>query len=81
MGRVTLRLVKPCTRCSIPSRDPVTGEASTDPVPVLRKFRFDRSLRGGTFGENAVIVEGAGHEIEGGSPCRVTFDSLAGLPG
>jgi uncharacterized protein len=81
MGRVTLRLVKPCTRCSIPSRDPVTGEASTDPVPVLRKFRFDRSLRGVTFGENAVIVEGAGHEIERGSPCRVTFDSLAGLPG
>lgn len=81
VGSVTLRLVKPCTRCSIPSRDQVTGEASTDPVPVLRKFRFDRSLRGVTFGENAVIVEGAGLEIERGSPCRVTFDSLAAFPG
>jgi uncharacterized protein len=81
MGRVTLRLVKPCTRCSIPSRDQVTGEPSTDPLPVLRKFRFDRSLRGVTFGENAVIVEGAGLEIERGSRCRVTFDSLAAVPG
>jgi hypothetical protein len=72
VGAVTLRLVKPCTRCSIPSRDPLTGDASTDPVPVLRKFRFDRSLRGVTFGENAVIAAGAGSEIERGSPCRVT---------
>jgi uncharacterized protein len=81
VGAVTVRLVKPCTRCSIPSRDQLTGEASTDPLPVLRKFRFDRSLRGVTFGENAVIVEGAGLEIERGSPCRVTFDSLAAVPG
>ncbi len=77
VGAVTIRLVKPCTRCSIPSRDPLTGEASTDPVPVLRKFRFDRSLRGVTFGENAVIAAGAGGEIERGSPCRVRLDPAA----
>ena len=80
VGGVSLRLVKPCTRCSIPSRDQVTGEASTDPLPVLRKFRFDRSLRGATFGENAVIAEGTGGEIERGSPCGVTFDALTAFP-
>ena len=77
MGQVTVRLVKPCTRCSIPSRDPRTGEASTDPLPALRKFRFDRELRGVTFGENAVIVRGTGCEIECGARCQVTLDTLA----
>ena len=75
VGEVMLRLVKACTRCTIPSRDPLTGEASTDPSPVLRQFRFDRSLRGITFGGNAVIVRGAGRAIERGSPCRVTYAS------
>src|SRR5205807_2619216 len=50
------------------------------PLPVLRKFRFDRSLRGATFGENAVIADGAGGEIERGSRCRVMFDSLPAFP-
>ena len=72
IGALTLRLVKPCTRCSIPSLDPTTGERSTDPTPVLRTFRFDRKLRGVTFGENAVIVQGVGCEIERGAPCQVT---------
>jgi uncharacterized protein YcbX len=74
IGEVTVRLVKPCTRCSIPSRDPRTGEPSTDPLPALRKFRFDRELRGVTFGENAVIVRGTGCEIERGAQCRVSLD-------
>jgi uncharacterized protein YcbX len=77
MGALTLRLVKPCTRCSIPSLDPRTGAPSTNPLPVLRKFRFDRALRGVTFGENAVIVQGTGCEIERGAQCRVTLDSGA----
>jgi uncharacterized protein YcbX len=77
IGAVTLRLVKPCTRCSIPSLDPRTGEPSTDPLPVLRKFRFDRALLGVTFGENAVIAGGTGCEIERGAPCRVTLEGGA----
>jgi uncharacterized protein len=76
-GAVTLRLVKPCTRCSIPSLDPHTGEPSTDPLPVLRKFRFDRALLGVTFGENAVIARGTGCEIERGAHCRVTLEGGA----
>src|ERR1700751_4355722 len=67
IGEVTLRLVKPCTRCTIPSIDQQTGEASTDPLPVLRQFRFSKTLRGVTFGENAVIVTGSEAVIERGA--------------
>jgi uncharacterized protein len=79
VGSLTLRLVKPCTRCAIPSIDQRTGERSTDPLPVLRPFRFDRELLGITFGENAVIVAGAGCEIARGSAARVGFEPGAAV--
>jgi MOSC domain-containing protein len=68
---VTLRLVKPCTRCTIPSIDQQTGQPSTDPAPVLRQFRFDKLLRGITFGENAVIAAAKRGEILQGAACEV----------
>jgi len=77
LGTLTLRLVKPCTRCAIPSIDQLTGQPSTDPLPVLRPFRFNRELRGITFGENAVIVAGGGSEVKRGSSCRVSFEPAA----
>ena len=79
VGALTLRLVKPCTRCAIPSIDQRTGERSTDPLPVLRPFRFDHELLGITFGENAVIVAGAGCEIARGSAARVSFEPGAAV--
>jgi hypothetical protein len=75
VGAVTLRLVKPCTRCAIPSLDHRTGEPSIDPLPVLRKFRFSKALRGIMFGENAVIVAGEGAVLARGAPCQVTFEA------
>ncbi|MBS0367016.1 MAG: MOSC N-terminal beta barrel domain-containing protein [Proteobacteria bacterium] len=69
---VTLRLVKPCTRCTIPSIDQHTGLKSTDPAPVLRQFRFDRKLRGVLFGENAVIEARGAGLIERGSRVGVS---------
>lgn len=73
-GAVTLRLVKPCTRCVIPSIDQITGLPGSDPSPVLRARRFDRALRGVTFGENAVIEAGAGQLLQRGSPCSVDYE-------
>lgn len=70
---VTLRLVKPCTRCTIPSIDQQSGMPATDPAPALREFRFDKALLGVTFGENAVVVAGVGSEIRRGSRCRVVL--------
>jgi uncharacterized protein YcbX len=80
VGDLTLRLVKPCVRCTIPSVDQQTGLASTDPAPVLKTFRFSKALLGITFGENAVIVSGTGCEIERGADCHVTFEPAAATP-
>jgi uncharacterized protein YcbX len=74
---LTLRLVKPCVRCTIPSIDQRSGFPSTDPGPVLKQFRFDREFLGVTFGENAVIASGTGSEIERGATCLVTFEPAA----
>jgi uncharacterized protein len=70
---LTVRLVKPCTRCSIPSLDPVTGAPSIDPTPALKRFRFNRQLRGVTFGENAVIAQVSGNELRRGTRVAVTW--------
>jgi uncharacterized protein len=69
IGAVTLRLVKPCTRCIITSTDQKSGARSTNPLPVLRKFRFNRTLLGVAFGENAVAQAGVGLCIERGAQC------------
>jgi uncharacterized protein YcbX len=74
VGSLTLKLVKPCTRCTIPSVDQDTGLRATDPTPALKAFRFDRALHGVTFGENAVIVSGVGARVQP-QTCRVSFHS------
>ena len=68
---VTLRLVKPCTRCVVTTRDQSSGEAGTDPLPALRRFRFDRELKGVTFGWNAVITAGVGATLRAGDSLRL----------
>lgn len=74
IGSATLSLVKPCTRCVITSTDQRTGERTTNPLPVLRKFRFNKSLLGVTFGENAVITAGTGTSIRKGAECIVNYE-------
>lgn len=63
VGALTLEFVKPCVRCSVPSIDQLRGEPSTNPIPALKAFRYDRQLRGVTFGVNAVLREAAGGEF------------------
>lgn len=67
----SLRLVKPCTRCSTTAVDPLTGLPGANPLPVLRGYRFDRELRGVTFGQNAVIVTGVGARLRVGEQLRL----------
>jgi len=67
---VRLRLVKACARCSTTTIDQQSGAASANPLPALRRFRFDRALRGVTFGQNAVIVAGIGHALSVGSQVK-----------
>lgn len=51
-GTVELRLVKRCSRCVVPTRDPETGEAGVEPLRTLARYR---ELDGKTmFGMNAI---------------------------
>jgi uncharacterized protein len=60
-GLVTLRLVKPCTRCTVPDVDPVTAATGHAVADTLAGFRADARVGGGiTFGMNGVLVQGAG---------------------
>lgn len=71
-GDVRLRLVKACTRCATTTVDQHSGQPGADPLPVLRDYRFDRRLKGVTFGQNAVIVSGVNRELTLGQALRVT---------
>lgn len=52
VGTITLRVVKPCSRCSIPSIDPSTGIRSAEPVNSLRTYRMRDSQV--YFGQNVI---------------------------
>ncbi len=73
-GEVTLRLVKPCARCSITTTDQRIGEVDgVEPLRTLKEFRFDRHLRGVTFGQNAIITSGAGTQLHVGDSLELTW--------
>lgn len=68
VGNLVLRGVKPCTRCRITVTDQESGEVSSDdePLRTLKRYRWDRTLRGVTFGQNCVIAGGAGATLRAG---------------
>jgi len=66
-GPVALRLVKACTRCTIPTTDQATAERHPEePLRTLRGYRLDERLRGVTFGQNAIVIAGAGAPLRVG---------------
>jgi uncharacterized protein YcbX len=71
---VTLRLVKPCTRCSITTTDQQLGAVDgVEPLATLKTYRNDTALRGVKFGQNAIIVKGAGARLQVGEAFDVTW--------
>jgi uncharacterized protein YcbX len=73
-GTVRIKLVKPCTRCSMPDVDPVTGSAGHQVGDTLAGFRADPRMDGAiTFGMNAVIVEGFERTLRIGQPAVARF--------
>ena len=67
VGDVTLRMVKNCTRCAITTTDQQTGTLDgQEPLRTLKSYRFDRELRGVVFGQNAIVVSGAGASLRVG---------------
>jgi uncharacterized protein YcbX len=66
-GPIRIKLVKPCTRCSIPDVDPASGDAGHAVGDALAQYRADPRMGGAlTFGMNAVIVEGVGRTLAAG---------------
>lgn len=73
-GPVRLKLVKPCTRCQIPSIDPATAEQQAEPGRTLAGFRADARMGGAvTFGMNAIVLEGAGRTLRRGQAGHALF--------
>ena len=73
-GPVTLRLVKPCIRCTIPNVDPATAQTSHEPGDTLATYRADPRVDGGvTFGMNAVIVDGFERVLRVGQSARASW--------
>lgn len=60
------RLVKPCTRCATTHVDQELGLPADGPLEALKAYRYDRALRGVTFGQNAIILEGVGRRLTTG---------------
>ena len=65
-GKVRIRLVKACTRCSTTTIDQESGESSGNPISALRTYRYDCALRGVTFGQNALVTAGVGAALRVG---------------
>jgi uncharacterized protein YcbX len=73
-GSITLRLVKPCTRCSITTTDQQAGAVDgVEPLATLKTYRNDRALQGVKFGQNAIVVNGAGASLRIGQAFEIAW--------
>jgi uncharacterized protein YcbX len=74
VGPVTLRIVKPCARCSITTTDQQRGAVDgVEPLRTLKEYRFSKELRGVTFGQNVIIVYGVRESLKVGQSLDVTW--------
>lgn len=70
-GEVELRLVKPCSRCSMPNVDPATAQSAPAVGDALAAYRADPRVGGAvTFGMNAVVVRGIEFLLRAGQSVR-----------
>lgn len=73
-GPVRIKLVKPCSRCSIPDVDPATAQTGHAVGDTLASYRADARLDGAlTFGMNAVILEGVESTLRVGMSGTATY--------
>ena len=71
---VCLRVVKACTRCSITTTNQATGEVEGDePLRTLKSYRYSKALKGVMFGQNAIVVEGAGRTLQVGEELDIIW--------
>jgi uncharacterized protein len=71
---VRLRIVKPCGRCKITTTDQITGVPMGDePLTTLRSYRWNEQLRRVTFGQNVIVIEGAGRALSIGQSLQIVW--------
>lgn len=74
VGAVKLRIVKPCSRCSITTTDQQEGAVDgVEPLRTLKEYRFDKQLMGVAFGQNAIVVAGVGESLKVGQSFDITW--------
>ena len=69
---IVLRFVKPCARCPITTVDQLAGRPDpqwpTEPLDTMMGWRANPRVDGGlTFGQNAIVVGGAGRRVNVGT--------------
>lgn len=75
-GGIRLRAVKDCTRCAITTTDQDKGQRDgEEPLRALRDYRLSRELKGVLFGQNIILTEGAGRQLEVGQELAVECKS------
>ena len=71
---MVLKLVKPCSRCSIPDVDPALGTTGHSVGDTLATYRSDPRVGGAvTFGMNAIVLSGIEHVLRVGQHGRASF--------
>jgi uncharacterized protein YcbX len=77
-AQLRLKLVKPCTRCRITTTNQDSAELEgEEPLRTLKTYRYDARLRGVTFGQNAIIMQGAGGILRRGQSLQVRWKETA----
>jgi uncharacterized protein len=72
---VTIKPVKPCTRCSIPNIDPLTAHSTSEVNDTLQAYRANALMEGAiTFGMNAIVLSGADSVLRLGQKVSGNFD-------
>ena len=76
---VRLKLVKACTRCRITATNQDSAEVEGDePLRTLRGYRYDATLHGVCFGQNAIVLEGAGATLRRGQTLQIRWRERLG---
>ncbi len=70
-GDVTLRFVKPCTRCQVTTTDQATAKVGFEPLSTLSTYRRNDALAAVAFGMNAIVVSGGTLTV--GAPVSVEY--------
>jgi uncharacterized protein YcbX len=66
-GPVRLKLVKPCSRCTVPNVDPQSAATGPEPGDTLATYRADPRVDGAiTFGMNGIVLEGVDRTLRTG---------------